>query len=315
MRGELLAAWPYVWSEIWVKLYESKGTPIEMFSELYVALMPKPKRPVQPPPPTSFDDNGEMNDIYEIAARDGYEQAMLIYNAEKLKYEEAMTASPDRARKWLLNELGDTLLNENDAIGALGKAYELFDEIGGEDLSGKFFGIVKRFIEKFNLRYELRPRFELSPTLSGIFTQLLAHLKKASEVEPQLEILMNEFEESFQDLRAGQTPTRIKSCLSRQVNFLESLGGLHPNVTANTFGQVCNQVGTWPHKDLIEVAKKIYGFTCDYPGIRHGGTLANQIRDLDLRDVIAVSILMAGVTPYLTDRINLNSVYEGIPHQ
>jgi hypothetical protein len=57
--------------------------------------------------------------------------------------------------------------------------------------------------------------------------------------------------------------------------------------------------------------KSLYGFTSDYPGIRHGGTAANAIRAIDMRDMVAMSILLAGFTPYLTDQLDPDVVFRG----
>jgi hypothetical protein len=57
--------------------------------------------------------------------------------------------------------------------------------------------------------------------------------------------------------------------------------------------------------------KDLYGFASDYPGIRHGGTPANALRTVDMRDMVAMSILLAGFTPYLTSGLNPERVYRG----
>ena len=38
-------------------------------------------------------------------------------------------------------------------------------------------------------------------------------------------------------------------------------------------------------------------FASNYPGIRHGGNSNGVIRDIEMRDMVAVSILLAGFTP------------------
>ena len=57
--------------------------------------------------------------------------------------------------------------------------------------------------------------------------------------------------------------------------------------------------------------KDLYKFACDYPGIRHGGTAANARRDIDMRDMVAISVLLAGFTPYLSHQVDSNIVYRG----
>jgi hypothetical protein len=37
----------------------------------------------------------------------------------------------------------------------------------------------------------------------------------------------------------------------------------------------------------------------------------NALRAVDMRDMVAVSILLAGFTPYLAAQLNVDSVYRG----
>lgn len=309
MRGDLKSAWPYVWSEIWVRLYETKSAPVELFSELYAALIPRPRPPVEPPEPTVFDADGNMTDPAEIIAATGFREALEAYGRERLAYERALTAEPESARAWLREGLQSTLRTEGEAVAALEKAFVKLNDIGGDALSNRYVNLVEAFIEKYNLRYDLRRPFTLHPTLSGVFTQLIFQLKGATTSDAHLDAIMRDFEESFRDLKAGATPARIKACISRQANLLEAIGQIAPNVTGNTLGAICDQVGTWPHEGLKDSAKSIYRFSNQYPGIRHAGTPATQLREIELRDLIAVSVLLAGLTPYLTDRVSANAVY------
>ena len=311
MRGDLKSAWPYVWSDIWVRLYETKGTPVELFSELYAVLMPKPRPPAAPTEPTAFDADGKMNDPVEIELLAEFKIAMAAYNQDRLTYEEALTAEPDDARQWLRDGLQTALQSEADAVSALEKAFAKIDDIGGDALSNRYVNLVQAFIEKYNLRYDLRRPFSLHPTISGVFTQLVSQLKQATSSDAHLNGIMGDFEESFRDLKAGATPARIKACISRQANLLEAIGQIAPNVTGNTLGAICDQVGTWPHDKLKESVKCMYKFSNEYPGIRHAGTPASQVREMDMRDLVAVSVVLTGFAPYLTDRLDPAVIYGG----
>jgi hypothetical protein len=83
-------------------------------------------------------------------------------------------------------------------------------------------------------------------------------------------------------------------------------------VTGTRLGAICNQIGTWPHEKLKEAMKNLYSFASDYPGIRHGGTPANALRAVDMRELVAVSILLAGFTPYLSSALDADAVYRGV---
>jgi len=84
-----------------------------------------------------------------------------------------------------------------------------------------------------------------------------------------------------------------------------------PGVTETELSGMCNQIGTWPHGAIKASLKNLYGFASDYPGIRHGGNPAGALRAIEMRDMVAMSILLAGFTPYLSDQFNADVVYRG----
>jgi hypothetical protein len=145
---------------------------------------------------------------------------------------------------------------------------------------------------------------------------MVTELKVVTRADAHLQQLMQDFEDAIRDLRADTSSNRIRTCIQRQVNLLEALGQACPTVTENTLGRICDQLGTlpntvWPHDRVREAMKDLYKFACDYPGIRHGGTPANARRDIDMRDMVAISVLLAGFTPYLSHQVDSNIVYSG----
>ena len=57
--------------------------------------------------------------------------------------------------------------------------------------------------------------------------------------------------------------------------------------------------------------KSLYKFSCDYPGIRHAGNPATALRPIEMRDMVAMSILLAGFAPYLSYQLDAEAVYRG----
>ncbi len=108
---------------------------------------------------------------------------------------------------------------------------------------------------------------------------------------------MKDFEESVRDLRIDCSDRRIKTSIQKQMNLLEALGRVHPGVKGKTLGEISKQLKNWPHKEVMSALQSLYTFTCDYPGIRHGGTPTSALRAVDMRDMVAMSILLAGFTP------------------
>jgi hypothetical protein len=122
---------------------------------------------------------------------------------------------------------------------------------------------------------------------------------------------MKDFENAVRDLRHDCSDSRIKTCIQKQVNLVEGIGRGFPGVTGSTLGKICDQVRTWPHDKLKAAMKDLYGFASDYPGIRHGGTPASALRAVDMRDMVAMSILLTGFTPYLESRLSADAIFGG----
>lgn len=308
MRGDLLNVWGRIWTEVFAKLGRLPNAPPELYSELYDELIAAPKAPDEPPQPTKFDEDGAMVDPAEIAAASAYSAAFEAYTNARLR-DETARAGDGETRKRLRDKLLLDVSSESKAIEALERAFTRIEEIAGDELSNRFYGLVEAFIGKYSLRYDLRRPFSLHPTLPGIFARLVSDLKQAALADNHLDTLLREFEEALRDLTTDPSENRIKICIAKQTNFLEAIGAQAPNVNGNTLGAICNQVGTWPHDDVKAAVKSLYGFACDYPGIRHGGTAANRIRAVDMRDLVAVCVALVGFSPYLTDLLNMNQVY------
>lgn len=275
MRGEFIDVWSETWREIWSGMVLQKTAPPDLFCELYDELTSTLK--VKP----------SVQQLAEI------------------------TNDPERSEQEFANINNEDLSSEWALIKFLESAHDILDELGGNSLANYYFNLLESFIEKFNLRYNLRRPCMLCPTLPGIFDSLVCNLREATSHDAHLDNLMKDFENAIQDLRIDCSDGRIKACIQKQINLLEAMGRRYPGVKEKTIGKICNQVRTWPHKTVKEAMIKLYGFSCDYPGIRHSGTQEKVIRGIEMRDMVAVSILLTGFIPYLTDQIDADIVYRG----
>ncbi len=281
MRGELIAVWSETNREIWLPLVDQplgeddEGVPEDIFCELYRALAPALL------PALSVEDLADIID------------------------------DPVQSRVAFEETCADDLADERTLVGFFESVHDALEELGGEELANRYFNMLSSFIEKFSLRYELRRPCILCPTLPGMFTSLVRDLQVLTSQDPHLDMLMKDFEAAVRDLRHDSSDRRIKTCIQKQVNLLEAIGRTAPGVTGMTLGAICDQVGTWPHDRLKTAIKNIYGFTCDYPGIRHGGTRASALRAVDMRDMVAMSILLTGFTPYLENRLSAEAIFGG----
>jgi len=275
MRGEFIGVWSETWREIWLPLIDHEGVAEDIFCELYRALAPALKNRPSVEALADIIDN-------PVQSREAFEQTR-----------------------------ANDLAGERALVAFLETVHSELDELAGDELSNRYFNLLAGFIEKFSLRYDLRRPCTLCPTLPGVFASLVRDLRVVTGQDAHLDALMKEFENAVRDLRHDCSDGRIKTCIQKQVNLLEAIGRTAPGVTGTTLGAICNQVGTWPHDKLKDAMKDLYAFASDYPGIRHGGTPANALRALDMRDMVTMSILLAGFTPYLASQLNADSVYRG----
>ena len=276
MRGEFIGVWTETWGQIWDEVASHEAAPNDLFCELYrdISSALKAKPTVE-----------ELADIVDDPLRSKHA-------FDDIKVED--------------------LAGERRVVTFMECVHETLDDLGGDSLSNQYFNLLGSFIEKFSLRYDLRRPCTLCPTLPGMFASLLNDLRSLTASDAHLAALMKDFENALRDLRTDCSDGRIKTCIQKQVNLLEAVGRACPGVTQTTLGGICDQLTTWPHQKVKEAMKNLYGFASDYPGIRHGGTPANAIRNIDMRDMIALSILLAGFAPYLTDQLNPDAVYRGV---
>jgi len=275
MRGEIIGVWSESWREIWSKLAKHPDAPEDLFCELYRELV------------GAFADQPDVTTLADIVD------------------------NPLQARTAFQKTKAAAFRGEFALVQFFERAHGSINDLGGDPLSNRYFMLLEGFLNKYSLRYDLRRPLSLNPTLPGVFARLIRELKEATNRDADLRTLMLEFEDAVRDLRADNSAGKIKTCIQKQVNLLEAMGRRCPGVTENTLGRICNQVGTWPHAKLMDAMKNMYGFASDYPGIRHGGNPANQLRDIEMRDLVAVSVVLAGFSPYLTDMIDSDIVYRG----
>jgi hypothetical protein len=275
MRGELIGVWSETIREIWDKLAHQDNAPNDLYCELYREIS------------VAFKSQPTVEELAEVID------------------------DPIQSKDAFQSINGDDLAGERALVKFFAKTYEALDDLGGYALSNPYYNLLDAFIEKYSLRYDLQRPCTLAPTLPGMFASLLRDLRLLTSQDTYLESLMTDFESAVRDLGTDPSDGRIKTCIQKQVNLLEALGRVYPGVTQTTLGRICDELGTWPHLKIRDAMKNLYSFASDYPGIRHGGTPTSAIRPIDMRDMIAMCILLAGFTPYFTDQLDAEIVYRG----
>jgi len=270
MRGEFVPVWLETWHAIWLPLANSEAAPTDLFCELYRELV---SALVEQP---SIEALADVIDDPEQSRKAFEESQMAQFASEK------------------------ALVRFFEAV------HGVLDDLQGDELANCYFSLLANFIEKYSLGYSLRRPCALSPTLPGMFADVSSALKRLTDADAHLSALYRAHDEAVRDLRFGATEERIKTCISRQFMLLEAIASKANHVTAHTLGDMCNQLSSWPHVTVKESLKRLYGFASDYPGIRHAGNPAGQLRVIETRDLTALSIMLMGYLPYLTAALETN---------
>jgi hypothetical protein len=281
MRGEFIGVWQETWREIWQPLIEQRlgdndeGLPEDIFCELYRELANALKTPPSVEALADIIDN------------------------------------PVQSRKAFARARAEDFAGERALIGVFESVHgtlEEFENPGDDVLTNRYFNLLAAFIEKFSLRYDLRRPCIVCPTLPGLVTSLVQHMRSTSQADTHLAKLNHEFEEALRDLRHGRTEARIKSCLSKQYILVEGIANVRSGTNGETLGQCCSHA-SWPHPALKAAAGNIYGFRSDYPGLGHSGNPQAVLRDVDDRELVGVSCMLLGVVPYVDSTVDLGSLY------
>ena len=206
MRGEFIGVWAETWREIWLPLIEQslaeddEGLPEDIFCELFRALAP------------ALSLHPSIEDLADIID------------------------SPVQSREAFAATTANDLAGEGALASFFEGAHDALEELGGDKLTNRYFNLLSGFIDKFNLRYDLRRPCILCPTLPGVFASLVRDLRALTNQDQHLDALMKDFEEAIRDLRHDGSDRRIKTCIQKQVNLLEAIGGAAPGVTEKNAG-------------------------------------------------------------------------------
>lgn len=280
MRGEIIGVWSEMWRQVWRKLADHRDAPEDLFCELY----------------------RELNKSLVVKLDPATSLAAIVDNK-------------DEARIAFRNTKAKALAGELAAVEFLERAHTVIEDFGSEALTNKYFLLIRGFLDKYSLRYDLRRPCSLHPTLPGVFARLINDLRAQAMEDADIYTSLRYFEDAFRDIKADPSPNRIGLLFVRHMNLLEALGQKNPALKGTTLGKMSKEMLKLPHSALetgiCDMVAKVYGFSSDYPDIRHKGTPASKQRDLGIEDVIAVSVMLSGILPYINDGCDPHSAFYG----
>lgn len=226
---------------------------------------------------------------------------------------EGITNDPQASREAFERTRAEDIAGERalvDFLESVHDTLEQFENPGDDALTNRYFNLLAAFIEKYSLRYDLRRPCVMCPTLPGIFANLVRSLTSVAELDINVARRLRDFKEALQDLRLGATEARIGNCVAKQIMLLEAIASAG-GARGDDLAALCKAVSDWPHPAVRSSLLSLYGFASDFPGLRHGTPSRGMTRELDMRDMVAMSILLTGFTPHLNRQLSADAIYGG----
>lgn len=308
MRGEFSGVRHQIIDELLVPLNAYEEVDGNFYIDLFRETIPAPSPP-SAPTPTDLDENGKIYLPGDIEAQAIYENAKEKFHNRLAKYSDA-SSNDGTAWEYLVDYYLDPGTNEPALVVALEKSFSVVQDLGGDALSNDFYLSVDVFLGKYSLRYDLRRPFSFHPTLPGIFANLIKELKVLAKSDANLADRLHDFEDALRDLKIDYSARRIRVCVQAQMNLLEAISCRHPTAAGKaTLGEMCKALDTWPHTAVKNSLSSLYGFSSDFSGVRHGKASEGVRREVEMRDLISMSVILAGFIPYLTDALEPERIY------
>ncbi len=151
MRGEFIGVWSETWETIWRPLTEAEDVPSDVYCDLYRELA------------NALAEAPSIEDLADIID------------------------DPMQSRQALIDSGGTQFASEKALVRFFEAAHSVLDDLQGDELANRYFGLLTEFIEKYSLGYSLRRPCALSPTLPGMFADVIVVLpdKPAAVTVPE----------------------------------------------------------------------------------------------------------------------------------
>ena len=283
MRGSLRLCWPYSWLDIWIPLAEHEDAPQDLFMELYPELALAFKPVSEASSSTSAPDL--RSELLEHS-RDYFD----------------VSSNPELAKQRFSEIEADIFQSDRSLIQFFREAYLIIEDFGSVALTAEYSRLLGSFFTRYNLRFRVTRPFEIVPEMSALFQVLIEEVRLQAHINPHLDTLGAHLQSAFSALARDGTTPEVHQCILRACNYVEGLAGAAPGMQpGSTLGALAKRLDVWPHATIREALSSLYGFCSDYPGIRHSGNPAGQLRELDLKDALVIPMLLVAYSGYLVD--------------
>ncbi len=267
MTGSLRQAWEYFAAEVWEPLGTHAAAPPDLFSDLFEV----------------------VNDYLAVATPESTF--------------EVIRNDPGQARAGFLGLKGTDFASESAIVQFLEEARDVIADYEIPSYEELYKRLVRELLRKYNLRYRLDEAFTLRFLLPGSFSNLYLDLQRLNAGNTHLLGLWQDYEHAFDRYSRTGEEQDLKACIGNASKYIEGLAGTTCGA-AGSLGELCKQIKDWPHGAIRDALSKLYGFCSDYPGIRHAGNPAGQLRGLEMRDSVVISVLLLAFAGYLSPQVD-----------
>jgi hypothetical protein len=275
VTGALNGVWSYLDAELWEPLAQYDGqdgaAPPDLFSGFFLAA-------------ADFMAPGPGPEEVEQARND-----------------------PTVAKRVFLDLEASDFVSESAMVQFLEAVSAVIDDYDVSGYVDLYKALVRTLLQKFNLRYRLDEPFVLCFLLPGSFANLYDQLHTLNTSLPHLASLLMDFEHAFNLYLRSQLESDLRTCIANASKYAEGLAG-HTCGTHGSLGELAKKLDDWPHITIRDSLTKLYGFSSNYPNIRHAGNPSSAIRSLAARDATTLSVLFLTFSGYLSPVLDERAV-------
>lgn len=311
MSGRFIDVWDEAWQRMLVPfLRDLEAERDTVLGDVIEECFRMPRRPTEPIPAPDIarDDDGNVSDIVFQEKMEAYRTNLERHETDLSAYIDA--ASGNSPAPWLKMSMSN-FSSEKECVKFISSAAIFLLEEYPDVAAPSFLGHVRSFIARFGLGYSLTASGSIILNQLGIFANILRSNYEMAAADAYLVDRMNDLEEALNDLARTnpQSPGRMKTLLSKAMALLEAYGVRNPDLKGQTISGMVKNLDL-PHPTLSKLIETLYGFRGDFPGIAHGGNPDGMSRELEIKDMLVLTVLITALTPYFLQNFDSQKCYE-----
>ncbi|MBL7250079.1 hypothetical protein [Alloalcanivorax marinus] len=293
MAATFVSTWRYMWPDVWARLQLASADEDQEFGWLEEKI----------PLPEGFDPHDDLySEIFRAAYSSLSEETLTGFDMSEV------IGDPELAVEFFIGLTGESFSSENAIIQFLEAVVDTLAEFD-DVLPGRYLALMSYFTQKYSLRYVIDDQGKIYPSVTGIFSELMSRIDRVASGNEHLASLTTEMHSALYAIKADSSQANVKVFVHKFFNLAEALACGRPEVKGKTLGDACKQIQSWPHVAVKNSLSSLYGFASNYPGMRHAGSPESKLRDLDMRDLVSMSVILAGYMPYLADELVCEDIY------